>query len=139
MRNPAVLVGSAATIILVVLSAVILGGQTAPARGGRAVPASLDMVKVCGKNCTVLLDNKRVRVTEVVLQPGETLGMHTHADDDIWFPKDDGLVRSNPQRGQPKDTKVVANKFYYSPAETHSVQNIGKTEYRSIVIELKKQ
>jgi quercetin dioxygenase-like cupin family protein len=37
-----------------------------------------DMVKVAPKNCSVVLDNDRVRVIRVVLKPGETLPMHSH-------------------------------------------------------------
>jgi hypothetical protein len=133
MRNPAVLIGSAATIILLVLAGVILGGQA----GRQAAPASLDMVKVCGKNCNVLVGNNRVRITEVVLQPGETLGMHTHADGDIWMPRVPGTVLITQQDGTKMPSARKAYELVYHDTETHSIKNTGNKVYRSVVIELK--
>jgi quercetin dioxygenase-like cupin family protein len=137
MRNLAVLTGSIATIIVLVLSGVILRGQA----GRQGAPASLDMVEVCKKlktMCKVTIDNERVRVTEVTLQPGETLGMHIHADGDIWMPRVPGTVEVTQQGSEPMKVGRKAYELVYHGPETHSIKNIGNTVYRSVVIELKK-
>ena len=121
----------AVTFIFLVLAGPVLRSQ-------ERNRTELDMVKVAPHNCTVLLDNDKVRVTRVVLKPGETMGMHSHPFGDIWMPRISARVRSTPLDGKPVMNEVKANHVYWSDAETHSLENIGKTDYQSVVIELKK-
>jgi hypothetical protein len=99
---------------------------------------ALDMVAVCGQKCTVLLDNDRVRIVQVVLKPEEDTGMHAHPVGDIWMNLDPARVRVTPASGEPQDRDRKAMETVSSGPETHSIKNIGSTDYRSVVIELKK-
>ena len=131
MKNLAWFSCAVAACILLVLAGPVLRSQ-------ERNRSELDMVKVAPGNCTVLLDNDRVRVTRVVLKPGEKMAIHRHPFGDIWMPRVNARVRSTPLDGKPVVNEVRANHVYWSDAETHSVENMGKTEYQSVVIELKK-
>ncbi len=124
MKSSALLIGSFA--LFAFLTACGAGSQ------------DLDMVRIAPQNCTVLLENDRVRVVRVVLKPGETIGMHTHPNGDIWMPASQGKVRTTTLGGRPEENEVNANQVYWSDAETHSIENIGTTEYQSVVVELKR-
>ena len=103
-----------------------------------AGPQGQDMVKIAPQNCTVLIENDRVRVVRVVLRPGESIGMHNHPNGDIWMPKGPAKVRTIEQGGRSEENEVDPTRVYWSDAGTHSIENIGTTEYQSVVVELKR-
>jgi hypothetical protein len=124
MNSPALFVARVTSIILFAIAVPILRGQ--------------DMVKVAPMNCKVLLNNDQVRVVRCVIKPQETLPMHSHLFN-IWMPLDPGKLRITPMDGQPEDHEVKANQAYWSEPVTHKIENIGTTQYRSLIVELKKE
>ncbi|HVN78539.1 MAG TPA: cytoplasmic protein [Terriglobia bacterium] len=96
-----------------------------------------DMVKVAPKNCKVLLDNDRVRVTRVVLKPGDKLEMHSHPAT-IVYSLSGGKVKYTSPDGKSEEREIKAGTTRWSEPETHGTENIGTTESRALVIELKK-
>ena len=124
MNSPGLLVARVTSIILFVIAVPILRGQ--------------DMVKVAPKNCKVLLNNDQVRVVRCVIKPQETLPVHSHLFN-IWMPLDPAKLRITPSDGQPEDREVKANQAYWSEPVTHKIENIGTTQYRSLIVELKKE
>jgi hypothetical protein len=54
------------------------------------------------------------------------------------MPAGPAKVRTIQQGGQPEENEVVPDRVYWSDAETHSIENIGTTEYQSVVMELKR-
>jgi quercetin dioxygenase-like cupin family protein len=124
MKTPGLLAARVASIILLVLAVPILRGQ--------------DMVKVSPKNCKVLLNNEQVRVVRCVIKPQETLPMHSHPRN-VWIPAVSAKLRITPSDGQPGEHEVKAGQVYWSEPVTHSIENLGTTEYRSLIVELKKE
>ena len=104
-----------------------------------AVPTlrAQDMVKVAPKNCKVLLDNDKVRVVRVVLKPGDKLEMHSHPAS-IVYSLTGGKAKYTSPDGKTEEREIKAGATRWSEPETHSAENIGTTESRVLVIELKK-
>jgi quercetin dioxygenase-like cupin family protein len=95
-----------------------------------------DLAKV-SSDAKVLFENDRVRVLDVRHQPGGKEPMHSHpaylsyavttATAKTTFPDGKTVV---------KDRK--AGEVYWGEPVTHSVENVGTTEFHMVVIELKK-
>lgn len=96
-----------------------------------------DMVKVAPKNCKVLLENDQVRVLRVVTKPGEKLAMHSHPADIVYTLTSSKTKFTSPD-GKAEESEKKAGQAIWSDAVTHSTENIGTTESRVLVIELKK-
>ena len=96
-----------------------------------------DMVKVAPKNCRVLLENDRVRVIRVVTKPGEKIEMHSHPAN-IVYALTSGKVKHTSEDGKSEEREHKAGQAIWSDAVTHSSENVGTTEGRVLVIELKK-
>jgi len=133
--------------------------QLAQAPAAAPVPASwswspfLDAVQAAPKSHRVLIDNDRVRVLEVVIQPGQKEPIHTHQWPSVlyvtspaplryysatlvngkWVEKgDDGATPApppNPNRPRPPQ--------YQEPEAPHAVENLGTTAYRALRVEIK--
>ena len=96
-----------------------------------------DMVKVAPKNCTVLVDNDRVRVVRVIVKPGEKLEMHSHPAN-IVYSLTGGKVKHTSPDGKSEEREMKAGTARWSEPETHASENTGTAESRVLVIELKK-
>ncbi|MBM3775306.1 MAG: hypothetical protein FJW37_09100 [Acidobacteria bacterium] len=103
----------------------------------------LDPVAVAGKFHRVVLENERVRVLDVGVNPGEFEPMHRHIESAMIilqggkarFGLPDGTFQAAafsvpPKPGEPPQV------FWEGP-ETHSVENIGSTRIRLIRVEIK--
>lgn len=95
-----------------------------------------DMVKVAPKNTKVLIDNDQVRVIEVWLKPGDTLPMHSHPANVVYF-ETAGKVKSTTADGKVTETERKAGEALFSEPLTHSNQNVGTTPTKALVVELK--
>src|SRR4051794_20010560 len=87
----------------------------------------------------VIFENERVRVWEILLQPGETLPMHRHVLDYLAVSLSGGPTRIELEDGntlhrehQPGDIT-----FRHAP-HVHSITNVGPGAYLNRVIELKR-
>ncbi|WP_267223563.1 cupin domain-containing protein [Dyella silvae] len=95
-----------------------------------------DMVKVAPKNSKVLLDNDQVRVIEVSLKPGDTLPMHSHPANVVYFITG-GKTKTTTSEGKVTETEHKAGEAIWSEPITHSNQNTGAAPERALVVELK--
>jgi len=115
----------------------------------RVVWASTVAVTMCGAiwgfaqdrravdpSMKVLLENDRVRVQEHFLKPGEKIAMHSHPDK-VIYALNDWKVRETLMDGTTRVVEGKAGTARWGKATQHAVENIGTTEVRNIVIELK--
>ncbi len=116
------------TAVFVVGAVVFLSAPSATAQ---------DMVKTSPKNCTVVLDNDQVRVVRVVLKPGEKLAMHSHGAN-IVYSLTSGKAKYTLADGKTEEREMKAGTAVWSDGVTHGTENIGTTETRALVVELKK-
>ena len=114
-----------------------LGGLASAPLGGPA--AAQDPVKVMPRAYRVAFENDRVRVLEFVGRPGMGVcgqSMHSHpAHLTIVMSDWEGVATSVEGTTTPRKRK--AGDVFWSEAETHSVENTGKTTSRVLIVELK--
>ena len=96
-----------------------------------------DMAKVAPKNCRVLVDNERVRVIQVIMKPGDKVPMHSHPAN-ITYDLTGGKIKYTYADGKTEEQEGKAGEALWSDATSHSSENVGAKEMRSIMVELKK-
>jgi hypothetical protein len=98
-----------------------------------------DAAKVMPRSYRVALENEHVRVLDFVGRPGMGVcgeGMHSHpAHLTIVMSDWDGRAVSPDGAVTPRHKKL--GDVFWSEAETHKVENTGKTNSRVIIVELK--
>ena len=112
---------------------VAIGVAARSAAGG---PASQDPVEQSPQYYTVRFENDRVRVLEYHLPPGQKEAMHTHPPG-IVYAMSDATMSSTPAGGQPSVMTRKAGDLAWRDTTTHSAENVGTTEVRTLAIELK--
>ena len=85
-----------------------------------------------------VLDNERVKVSEVRIGPGERLPMHTHGRY-VNYVLGDAKVRVIPKDGPPVEREFKKGFVAYTGVVgvTHSIENVGSTDALTLEIELK--
>jgi len=96
-----------------------------------------DVAKVSPKSVKVLLENDRVRVVEVTLQPGDSLLPHTHPDNFAYI-LGAGKLRVNYIGKESMDFEGKGGEVFWSDAEPlHTTVNSGGQVAHWIEVELK--
>lgn len=85
---------------------------------------------------SLVFENDRVRVMQVTFKPGDKIAMHSHPDHVTTFVTE-GTLRLFYPDGSSKDISGKPGDSVWIPAEAHAAENIGTTEVRGIVVELK--
>ena len=97
---------------------------------------SVDAVSIAPDVYSVVLDNERVRVLEVRMQPGGSSAMHSHPDTVVIAVKGSTYRFSN--RGEdPVEMEIPDASAVFMEAMDHSVENIGDKAGHGFIIELK--
>lgn len=96
-----------------------------------------DPVKQSPDKYKVVLNNDKVRVLDVRLKPGDKSPMHSHPDNVIYVISG-GTAKFTDAKGKATDTTMKAGECKWRKAETHAVENTGKTEVHVLNIELKR-
>lgn len=105
---------------------------------------SLDAVVAAPKNHKVVLENDKVRVLEVTVQPGEREPVHSHRWSSVLYVMEEENIRDYDAKGNViYDTKTDKNPMktpytiWMEPQEPHSVENLSKKPLRLMRVELK--
>jgi predicted metal-dependent enzyme (double-stranded beta helix superfamily) len=106
-------------------------------------PQAMDALVAAPASHRVLLDNDRVRVLEVVIEPGTREPEHTHQAPSVMMIDEAAPIRyyqgqtlqfESPQQSEsPAGVRVS----WLEPEGPHSVENIGARRYHAIRVELK--
>jgi hypothetical protein len=98
-----------------------------------------DAARIMPKAYRVAFENDRVRVLDFAGRPGMGIcgeGMHSHpAHLTIVMNDWQGVVTTPDDVAQPRQRK--AGDVFWSEAETHQLENTGKTSSRVMIVELK--
>lgn len=94
-----------------------------------------DPVKVGPDIYNCIFENERVRVCEATFKPGAKIGTHSHPDH-VVYALTAGKVRITSADG-PHDVELKPGQVTWIKAESHSAVNVGTTEVRLLVTELK--
>ena len=100
---------------------------------------------------TKLFENEKIAVWEMVLEPGESTGVHTHSRDFMFYVIEGSKLAGTDNAGNTLDEleiKAGSTMFYKiegdeivgdhlrAPA-THNAVNVGSNRYRELLVEIK--
>jgi beta-alanine degradation protein BauB len=103
---------------------------------GMRMAMSQDLAKV-SSDAKVLFENDRVRVLDVQHQPGGKEPMHTHPAY-VAYSFTNATAKTTFPDGKTVVKERKAGEATWGEPVTHSVENVGTTEFHMLVIELKK-
>jgi predicted metal-dependent enzyme (double-stranded beta helix superfamily) len=105
----------------------------------------LDAVIAAPKSHKILLENDRVRVLEVVIQPGEKEPAHTHSLPSVMHVDEPSQIQYYDAEGKMVFDSRTSDKPRTSPTTSwlepeglHAVENVGDKPFHAIRVELKK-
>ena len=104
--------------------------------GFAAAALAQDAVKVAPEAFTVKTDNAKVRILEYHSKPGQKEGMHSHPANVVYVVAG-GKLHFTFADGKTQDLELKTGETMYREPTTHSVENIGKTNVKAILVELK--
>ncbi len=100
---------------------------------------------------TKLFENEKVIIWEMVLEPGQSTGVHTHSNDYLIYAIEGSTIEAIDKDGnvlgQPEITtgsvmylniegdELVAGEARFP--STHDAKNVGTDRYREILVEIK--
>jgi quercetin dioxygenase-like cupin family protein len=96
-----------------------------------------DPVRQSPDEYKVLVNNDKVRVLDVRLKPSDKSPMHSHPDR-VSYILSGSTVKITPKDGKATEAKTKAGQCVWHKAESHAVENTGKTEVHVIEMELKR-
>ena len=95
-----------------------------------------DPARVAPQIYNCVLENERVRICEIKFRPGDRIALHSHPDHAVYVIAPAKLRITN-AAGQANDFDFKPGQTAWIPAESHSAVNIGSTEFRGLVVELR--
>jgi beta-alanine degradation protein BauB len=85
----------------------------------------------------LLMKNRRVRVWEMVLDPGKSYPMHRHRYPYLSIMLENATIVMTDNKGQDERLKVRKGDVVWRvPPDVHSVRNVGRTRFRNRLVEL---
>ena len=100
-----------------------------------AYDAAMDPINVEAKFLKMHKDTLGVKLYEVTLNPGDSVGIHNHPDHVIYFAQG-GKLRLYDKDGKSEDVEVPTGAAILSPAISHYGLNIGTTTVKMIVTDI---
>jgi quercetin dioxygenase-like cupin family protein len=95
-----------------------------------------DAVAVAPEVYSVVFENDRVRVLDVTGVPGTISPMHGHPDS-VMHALSNATIVVTTDQGESDELQIPAGATFWTPATTHSVENVGAETVRFIRVELK--
>lgn len=95
-----------------------------------------DPLKVGPTIYTLVTENDRIRAMHATLGPGEAIEVHDHPDH-LSYVLQGGKIEIAPEGGQKQELEIEEGQALWIPAEAHSARNVGDTEIKFLVLELK--
>lgn len=86
---------------------------------------------------SLVFENERVRVMQVVFKPGQSIKEHTHPNDHYVYVLEGGQLTISKKDAPPSVADIKVGQVLWIPAETHSAKNTGTTQVKLLVNELK--
>jgi quercetin dioxygenase-like cupin family protein len=93
-------------------------------------------LKVAPDMYKLLHENDRVRVMEVTFKPGSKIAKHSHPDHTVYAVTG-GKLKIFHDQGEPMEADLKPGDVMWIAAESHWAENVGTTEIRLLVTELK--
>ena len=84
-----------------------------------------------------IFGNNKVRVLDLLFKPGDKAIPHAHPDH-VVYALTNSKIRITSEDGKASDIELKSGQVIFLEAQSHSAENIGKTDSHNRVIELKK-
>jgi beta-alanine degradation protein BauB len=97
-----------------------------------------DPVKTAPKAFTEKLNNDKVRVLEYSSKPGDKEEMHSH-NPLVLYVIQGGKLKSTAPDGTSKVIEYKTGDVLWRDAITHSNENVGTTEVKALLVEMKQR
>ncbi len=101
-----------------------------------AEESSLDPVVLDPDKFEVRLENRRVRVLEALIAPGQGHGMHRHPEH-LIYTLSPYRVQDTFTDGSTKTMERTAGELLWGNELTHAMENVGETVVHALIIEFK--
>ncbi len=99
-------------------------------------PPGVPQALVAGQ--TLVLENERVRISRLVLAPGQSIEMHTHALQGLGVAVSEGRIVIEVPGEKLRTVKFKpGDSQWYEGGTKHSLQNVGSAPFEAVEIELK--
>jgi quercetin dioxygenase-like cupin family protein len=104
---------------------------------GSPGPGSVTSTPDTSPGHSIVLENERVRIERLILEPGQSTNLHTHGLSamSVFLTKAKVQVESPGQKTQTIEYKP--GDFRWRSPITHSIRNIGSTRFEAVGIDLK--
>ena len=96
-----------------------------------------DVLEVAKSGYTLLLENKKVRVMEIKLKPGQKSPMHNHPNDHVIYVVKDAQFKLSFPNGKSDIFDLKTGQVLWIEAGPHQTENTGFTDGHCIVVETK--
>lgn len=108
----------------------------APVLALAAAALAQDPSKVAPKAFTEKINNDQVQVFEYHSKPGDKEPMHSHRQNVVYVLQG-GKERFTLPDGKTEEREFKTGDVIWRDPSTHAVENIGTTEMRALIVELK--
>lgn len=109
--------------------------ETSQANQLPAYDAALDPINVEAKFLKLHKDTLGIKLYEVTLNPGDSVGIHNHPDH-VLYVSQGGSLRLYSKEGKSQDVDLPTGAGTIIPAETHYGLNIGTTPIKLVVADV---
>ena len=96
-----------------------------------------DVLKVENSGYNLLMENEKVRVMQMRLEPGQTSPMHNHPHDHVVYVFKDAEFKLSFPDGKSDEFKLTKGNVLWIEAGPHETENIGSSQGHNLVIEIK--
>ncbi|HTX61692.1 MAG TPA: cupin domain-containing protein [Methanobacterium sp.] len=96
-----------------------------------------DVLKVKNSGYDLLMENEKVRVMEMRLDPEQVSPMHNHPHDHVVYVFKDAEFRLSFPDEKSNDFQLKKGQALWIEAGPHKTENIGSTPGHNLVIEIK--
>ena len=132
-------------LLFLVFVGMVAAGIAVSADDDRVGDPNLDAVVAAPDSHRVLFENGRVRVLEVIIQPGEREPAHTHRWPSVMVGLEAARIRYYDAEGEmrfetPEDRDLSGSDLgadWLGPEPLHSVENFDERVFRALRVELK--
>jgi quercetin dioxygenase-like cupin family protein len=97
--------------------------------------ASTDPLKIAPAEYKIKNNSLGIRILEIVYKPGQSSAMHAHPDGALYI-VDGGTTEFTGKDGRKQTMTLKSGMAMITPAEVHSVKNVGTTTTRAILVEV---
>ena len=97
-----------------------------------------DVLQSAANAYNLLMENKKVRVLEIHLKPGEKAPMHNHPDGHVVYVLKNAKFKLTFPDGKNGEFDLKAGQTLWLEAGSHATENIGSADGHNLVVEVKK-